>query len=477
MRASLAITTLLSSGVVVAACGGDTDLSGCILPDPADRLPLRQETYIKAPAAASNESSFGGAVVLSGDGSTLVVGAPTDPSGALGSGADPTDRSKPNAGAAYVFARSGTTWVQQAYLKPSSKYAASRFGWVLAISKTGDTVAVGVPEDSTPNTGLTSGATVVFKRVGTTWSEDAYLHASPSMTGASFGTSVALSDDGETAVVSAPYVAGEGSPPCRGATRSLTPTPRCPGAAFVFRRTNGRWEERSILVPPTSLTQASNAATHMGRRVAISGDGSVVACLSAGALLTFRQERLWAFEAIAEVVAVGPDGASPPLSLALSGDGRTLAIGGPDSERVDVFTRRDGGLRKDAVLQSLASRSIGQFGWSVALSTTGTRLAVGAWLDASGVGGTNPNPCGGAEVAGAGSAYVFTSDGIGWKERAFVKAPFVHENAGFGNSIALDAAGATLAVGSPGDPSSATGIGGDEGDGSSPSAGAVHVFR
>ena len=46
-----------------------------------------------------------------------------------------------NAGAAYVFVRSGTTWSQQAYLKASNTGAGDQFGCSVAVS--GDTVVVG----------------------------------------------------------------------------------------------------------------------------------------------------------------------------------------------------------------------------------------------------------------------------------------------------------------------------------------------
>lgn len=488
MRALLAMAMLLLSGVVVAGCGGDTDLSACILPDPADRLPLRQETYLKAPAAASTESSFGAGVALSADGTTLAVGAPFDPSGALGVNADATDRSRTDAGAVHIFARRGATWAPQAYLKPASQYAAVRFGNVLALSRSGDTLIVGVPEDSAPK--QAPGSAVVFRRSGATWMEEAYLR--PSRGAVAFGTAVALSDDGDTAVVGAPEdTAGQGwVHPCD--------VPACTGAAYVFTRTSGRWKETAILEPPRSLSLPSPVytAVKMGARVALSGDGTVVATLATGAVVTFTRGPTWSFEASAPVPAPRYDvdrsvgrGASrgyvaPWMSLGMSSDGRTIAVGEPEPpsgadtlpSRVEIFTRQDAQLRRTAVVQPLATRPDSKFGYELALSASGTHLAVGAYADRGPQGGTNPDPCG-AALEFAGAAYLFTLEGVGWKERAFLKARHVNQRAYFGGSVALDARGETLVVGAAGDPSNASGIGGDESDSSTPFAGAAYVFR
>jgi len=474
----------------MAACGGDTDLSACILPDPTDRLPLRQQTYIKAPATVGTESRFGAGVALSSDGSTLVVGAPYDPSGALGVNADPTDRSRTDAGAVHVFVRRGATWTQEAYLKPANGYATVTFGLVLALSRAGDTLIVGVPKDSNPKDSA-SGSAVVFRRSGTTWVEEAYLH--PSRGAVEFGAAVALSDDGDTAVVGAPEdTGGQGwDYPCD--------SPPCKGAAYVFTRTSGRWSERAILEPPGSLDLPSPvyAAVKMGARVALSGDGTTVAALATGAVATFTRGLVWTFEASAPLPAprydvdrsigrgMGSRGyVAPWMSLGMSADGRTIAVGEPEppfggetfASRVEIFTREDAKLRRTAVVQPLASRPDSHFGNEIALSASGTHLVVGAYSDSGGGAGTNPDPCG-SKLEIAGAAYLFTLEGATWKERAFLKARRVNPRAYFGANVALDALGATLVVGAPGDPSNASGIDGDESDTSTPYAGATYVFR
>ena len=186
-----AVASVLTAVTIALGCGGDTDLSACILPPPTDRLEVRQLTYVKASVGAGTESAFGAGVSLSADGSTLAVGAPYDPSGALGVNADPTDRSRTDAGAAHVFVRSGVTWVQEAYLKPANAHAAVEFGRLVSLSKTGDTLIVGVPQDSDPKF---SGSAVVFRRVGGRWTEEGYLRSSLGGSGGQFGVSVGQID-------------------------------------------------------------------------------------------------------------------------------------------------------------------------------------------------------------------------------------------------------------------------------------------
>ena len=123
-------------------------------------------------------------MAVSGD--TVVVGAPWEDSSATGVDGNQSDNSAPDAGAAYVFVRTGMSWSQEAYLKASNTDADDRFGLSVAVS--GDTVVVGawledssatgVNGDQSDNSAFRSGAAYVFVRSGTSWSQEAYLKAS-----------------------------------------------------------------------------------------------------------------------------------------------------------------------------------------------------------------------------------------------------------------------------------------------------------
>ena len=128
-------------------------------------------------------------------GDTVVVGAPFEDSSATGIDGDQTDNSAINAGAVYVFVRSGTNWSQQAYLKASDTTTNSFLGQALSIS--GESVLCGAPGVANE-----TGAAYVFIRTGAAWNQQGLLAASNGEAGDWFGQSVALS--GDKAVIGAP---------------------------------------------------------------------------------------------------------------------------------------------------------------------------------------------------------------------------------------------------------------------------------
>jgi hypothetical protein len=134
-----------------------------------------QEDKLTASDAGS-EDCFGDVVSISGD--RLVVGAPRD--GALGA----------LSGSAYVFCRDGTSWTQEAKLTASDGAAGDQFGEGVSIS--GDLIVVGSPWDDDPNG---SGSAYVFRREGVTWVQEDKLTASDTAAGDGFGQSVAIDAD------------------------------------------------------------------------------------------------------------------------------------------------------------------------------------------------------------------------------------------------------------------------------------------
>ena len=139
----------------------------------------------------SGPGGFGWSVALSSDGNTALVGSPFD-------------NVVSKIGAAWVFTRSGATWTQQgAKLTGSTLSAGAWFGWSVALSGDGNTVLVGGFPDLS-----TQGAAWVFTRSGSAWSQQARLTDS-GFGGSYFGWSVSLSGDGNTALVGGPTDIGE----------------------------------------------------------------------------------------------------------------------------------------------------------------------------------------------------------------------------------------------------------------------------
>lgn len=169
-----------------------------------------QHAYVKAGNPGVFDQ-FGYRLALSADGSTLAVGSIGESSNTSGINGTPWASSMIRAGAAYVFTRSNATWSQQAYIKPSNTQADGWFGWSLALSADGGTLAVGSMAEASSGRGFNAnpadrsaggaGAAYMFQRSGSTWAQKAYIKAPNTDAGDLFGASIALSADGKTMAV------------------------------------------------------------------------------------------------------------------------------------------------------------------------------------------------------------------------------------------------------------------------------------
>ncbi|MHA0796914.1 hypothetical protein ACXYTJ_07960 [Gilvimarinus sp. F26214L] len=236
-----------------------------------------QSAYLKS-SNPERFDLFGRTVALSGDGSTLAVGADSEDSSATGVNGDQTDNSADESGAVYVFTHEAGTWSQQAYLKASNPDAYDGFSFALSLSGDGNTLAVGsfgeassaagVDGDSTDNLLNNSGAVYVFAREERTWSQQAYIKASNPGELDFFGLSVALSADGNKLAAGA--LEEDGS--ARGINGAISDSARYAGAAYLFTRDAGVWSQQAYI-------KASNTETedYFGGDVAISADGETLA--------------------------------------------------------------------------------------------------------------------------------------------------------------------------------------------------------
>lgn len=111
-----------------------------------------QQAYLKASNSDAGDF-FGYSVSVAGD--AIIVGATRERSNSTGVNGNQTDNSLTSPGAAYVFARSGVSWSQQAYLKASNTNARDIFGWSVSIS--GDTAVVGAYLEDSSLTGVNGG--------------------------------------------------------------------------------------------------------------------------------------------------------------------------------------------------------------------------------------------------------------------------------------------------------------------------------
>ncbi len=156
---------------------------------------------------------FGYSVSLDGD--TALIGANSD------------DDNGDYSGSTYVFTRTGTTWTQQQKLIASDGAQGDYFGF--SVSLDGDTALIGANHDD--DNGDNSGSAYVFTRTGTTWTQQAKLHASDSTTGDVFGHTVAL--NGDSALIAALGDTEHGANS---------------GSAYVFTCMGTTWTEQAKLL-------------------------------------------------------------------------------------------------------------------------------------------------------------------------------------------------------------------------------------
>jgi len=419
--------------------------------------------YVKASNTGEGDG-FGGSVALSSDGNTLAVGAWWESSNATGistGGTGEEDNSAESAGAVYVFGRNGGNWVQQAYVKASNTGKDDGFGRSVALSSDGNTLAVGASLEDSDARGIStdgagegdnsdpqSGAVYVFSRNGGSWSQKAYVKASNDAS--RFGDSVALSGDGNTLAVGAIAENSNAKGISTDGTGEEDNSAMTSGAVYVFSRNGGSWFQQAYV-------KASNTEKDdwFGDSVALSSDGNT---LAVGA--TYEDS---------DVRGISTDGTGEADNSATS------------SGAVYVFSRNDGSWFQQAYVKASNTEKGDWFGASVALSSDGNTLAVGANGENSNARGISTDGSGEADNSAtqSGAVYVFGRNGGNWSQQAYVKASNARNPGLFGDSVILSSDGNTLAVGAIGEGSNARGISTDgtgEEDNSAFYTGAVYVF-
>lgn len=472
--------------------------------------------YFKASNAETTDA-FGYALALSGDGQTLAVSATAERSSASGINGDEANNSAAGSGAVYVFYRGNSGWTQQAYVKASNTDIGDTFGRALALSSDGNTLAVGANGERSNATGINndqsnnslgnSGAVYVFSRNGSSWSQQAYIKASNSGASDAFGLALSLAADGNTLSVGAP---GEGSNATGINNDQANNSMGFSGAAYIFTRSGSSWSQQAYI-------KASNteAGDQFGYTVALAADGQTLAvgaskersnatgigdnqadnsAISSGAVYVFaRSGSNWSQQAYVKASNTDADDEFG-AALALSADGNLLAVGArlEDSNAIGIngdqnddsavnsgavylFTRSGSSWSQQAYLKASNAAGSDQFGNAIALAADGNTLLVAASAEtnsATGINNEEPPP----NLASAGAAYTFTYDGNNWSQQAFIKASNTGLSDNFGFAAAIDSDAQTIAIGAPGEKSSASGIGGIQSDDSASASGAAYLY-
>ena len=416
-----------------------------------------QQAYIKASNPGLTDN-FGFATAMSADGNTLAVSAHFESSGDAGIGADQNDNSIPQAGAVYVFTRTGDVWNQQSYIKPSNIGELAQgqefgdgdqFGAALTLSDDGNVLAVsaitedsgspGINGDEADNSERSAGAVYVFQRNENTWAQSTYVKASNPGNGDLFGYSVALTANGRRLVVGSYDEDGS----LNGTNEQQDDELAGTGAVYVFDYENGTWNQ-------TAYLKASNAerGDSLGVTVAISDDGDTL------------------------------------VATALDEDGITSGVNnipGPDIETdtstgaIYVYAYTNGHWSQRAYLKASNTGANDWFGSRLALSGDGNTLAAGAQLEDSAaqeINGTQDDDT----ATEAGAVYLFVRTEGTWSQVAYIKGSNTEAFDEFGSSLSLSRDGSLIAIGAQYEDGTSVGLDGGQFDNSAFDSGAVYLF-
>ncbi|MFC1589119.1 hypothetical protein ACFL3P_02495 [Pseudomonadota bacterium] len=408
-----------------------------------------QQAYIKSSTNIGETELFGWSVALSADGNTLVAGAYGDDSTNTGINTPP-DRTTTaqSSGAAFVFRFDGSNWSEQAYIKAPSIRWGDQFGYSVAISDDGNTLAVGANKEKSSTAGINStpdtlageaGAVYLYRFDGSDWFNQAYIKASNTEASTYyndwFGESVSLSENGNTLAVGANKEDSSTTGINAGQDNLTTDS----GAVYLFRYDGSNWYEQAFI-----KSSNSGYKDEFGSSVSLSDDGDTLA------VAAFNES-----SSTAGVNTVADDAAI-------------------NSGAAYVFRFDGANWAEQAYIKASNSLLRDQFGTSIDLSGDGNALIVGAALeDSSGVG---LNSVKDENALTSGAAYVFNFDGSNWSEQAYLKASNTEPGDEFGTSVSISGDGKKTAVGAVYEDSAATGVGADAADNSVSNAGAVYVY-
>lgn len=360
-------------------------------------------SYTESKVLASNPSDhdyFGHSAAISNDGAYAIAGSIGEDTSGAGSGA------------AYVYVRSGSSWSEQKFLKPSDPIANGIFGYSVAISSDGTYAVVGARYQNV------YGHAYVFIRSGTSWSQQAKLTASNAGNGDGFGWSVDISNDGTYIIVGA---------------KDEDTGASSVGSAYIFVRSGTSWSEQAKINGSDAVVNK-----YFGYSVSISSDGTYAAVGASGdnnqdygAVHVFiRSGTSWSEQA--KLVASDQQTSDTlGISVSISGAGDYVIggawgedTGGSNAGAAYIFVRSGTSWSQQQKIQSTDIGANDHFGWSSNISNDGNYVIVGAHYEGTG----------GGE---AGAAYIFNRDGTTWSQVRKLQAADKTTGDYFGNSVYL----------------------------------------
>lgn len=282
-----------------------------------------QRSTIPLDIESSNTEEYGRSVAMNSSGTYAIVGAPVDDGGLL------------NAGTAYIYTRqtnkwsTSGSWVLQTRLEASDRAVSDNFGYSVAINDDGDVAVVGAYAHDTGGVS-NAGAAYIFHRTGEEWQEAAKVFASNAgvsdlETNAKFGSVVSISGDGRNIMVGAPDYNLFGTD--RGACYMWVNQGTQANPIWIF---NGRFTP-SVIPNDNAKFGSSIAMSTTASYIAIGAPFQTVSTSSDGAVYIFVNNSGYQQQAV--ISASDPQANSEfGRSIAMTSDGANVIIGRPRSD-------------------------------------------------------------------------------------------------------------------------------------------------
>lgn len=333
------------------------------------------------------------------------------------SGAQQNDDIAPNAGAAYIFERSGTLWLERAKIIANDAKAGDLFGNTVAIS--GETAVIGAP--GVDDAGPEAGAAYIFGRSGDNWIQQAKLIGNDIGMFDQFGTAIAIHEN--TTIIGA-YGKDEGGVDT--------------GAAYVFARSGTSWTQQAKLTHRNAVSGDlfGFAVAVYGNNALIGAHGNDATGPDSGAAYIFRRSgNTWTQNA---QLIPNDSGLGDEFGFAVDLTNGIAIIGAPKEDRNEtdmgtayIFVETSEAWVQQAKLTAAETEAGDEFGSAVAIHED--TAIVGAWKDDHPV-SSDGDP---AEEIDKGSAYAFLRDGLSWVERRRIVASGTNRFDRFGASVSI----------------------------------------
>ena len=334
---------------------------------------IDSQTLLVQLTGTSTNEYFGSSVSLNSDGTRLAVGA---------------DQYQNGNGYVKIYRESEGSWSSLGQISGDSN--GDRFGYAVSISSNGNRVAIGAYVHASNR-----GHVRIYEYSGGTWNKIG-IDLDGEGSGDEFGFSVSLSSNGKRVMAGGPLYESDDR-----------------GVVKVYEETGGTWNQVFSNI-------GGGAGDKMGRVVSMSSDGNVI--VAGSSLATSQDGKVVVYTCVVFenrlMDTTTNDQALTPLSTTIPGT-NTFQI-------TKLGQDIDGEAAYD------------QSGYSVSMSSDGTRMAIGAIMP----------PQGGGITGGTGKVRVYEWDNVSWSQ---LGADIDGESAEdyFGTSVSISSDGTRVAIGAP----------------------------